>query len=75
MSAAYASRFASEGICEGILADSPRGNGGFGYDPLFIPDGFEKTFGELVGAEKQEISHRARAFEQIIPFLRLFYAV
>ena len=65
----------AQGICSGTIAREPRGNNGFGYDPLFIPDGFENTFGELIDAEKHKISHRARAFEQIIPFLRLFYAV
>lgn len=66
---------AVEGICSGKIAFEPRGNNGFGYDPLFIPDGHEDTFGELSDAVKQKISHRFRAFEQIIPFLRLFYAV
>ena len=65
----------AEGICNGKIAQKPRGTGGFGYDPLFIPDGFENTFGELSNAVKQKISHRFRAFEQIIPFLRLFYAI
>ena len=60
----------SSGICEGKIAAFPRGSGGFGYDPLFIPDGFDQTFGELPAAIKEKISHRARAFEQIIPFLR-----
>ena len=65
----------TEGICTGRIADSPRGNGGFGYDPLFIPDGYDQTFGELPDAVKQNISHRARAFSQIIPFLRGFFAI
>ena len=65
----------TEGICPGIIAAAPRGNGGFGYDPLFVPDGFEETFGELSGTVKQTISHRARAFEQIMPFLRDFIAI
>ncbi len=65
----------TEGVCYGNIASEPRGNSGFGYDPLFIPDGFENTFGELSGAVKQTISHRARAFEQIMPFLRDFIAV
>ncbi|MEP6788095.1 MAG: RdgB/HAM1 family non-canonical purine NTP pyrophosphatase [Acidobacteriota bacterium] len=67
--------FRSEGICEGTIAPDPRGSGGFGYDPLFIPDGFNKTFGELDEAIKQKISHRAGAFCQIIPFLRHFIAI
>jgi XTP/dITP diphosphohydrolase len=64
-----------EGICTGHIAPSPRGSRGFGYDPLFIPDGFDQTFGELSDATKQKISHRASAFSQIIPFLRGFLAV
>ena len=58
------------GICQGRLAMCPRGNGGFGYDPLFIPDGFDQTFAELADEIKGKISHRARAFEKIIPILR-----
>lgn len=65
----------AEGICSGKIAQFPRGTNGFGYDPLFIPDGFENTFGELSDAVKAKISHRARAFCEIIPFLRLFYAI
>lgn len=65
----------TNGICSGTIAFTPRGKNGFGYDPLFIPDGFDDTFGELSDAIKQKISHRARAFHEIIPFLRLFYAV
>ncbi len=67
--------FTAHGICEGKIASEPRGNGGFGYDPVFIPDGFDLTFGELPDAIKQKISHRARAFEQIIPFLRDFSVI
>lgn len=62
--------FETEGYCTGEIAARPRGTGGFGYDPIFIPDGFEETFGELDASVKRRISHRARAFEQIIPFLR-----
>jgi len=67
--------FESEGICRGRIALSPIGTGGFGYDPIFVPDGYEQTFGELSGAVKHNISHRSRAFSQIIPFLRDFIAV
>ena len=67
--------FTSEGICNGTIADRPRGSGGFGYDPVFIPDGFPQTFGELSEGIKRKISHRVRAFEQIIPFLRHFLAI
>lgn len=67
--------FNARGVCEGRIAHSPRGSGGFGYDPIFLPDGFLYTFGELSPAIKQEISHRARAFAQIIPYLRNNMAV
>ncbi len=65
----------SEGICEGTIASEPRGSGGFGYDQLFVPNGYHETFGELSAVVKQKISHRARAFEQIIPLLRDYIAV
>src|SRR6185369_136525 len=51
----------SEGICEGLITFAPRGTGGFGYDPLFVPDGYDQTFAELPDAIKNRISHRARA--------------
>jgi XTP/dITP diphosphohydrolase len=51
----------SEGICEGAITFSPRGAGGFGYDPLFVPDGYNQTFAELPDTIKNLISHRARA--------------
>lgn len=60
---------AVEGICEGRIAETPRGNGGFGYDPIFIPESFELTFGELDDAIKAEISHRARAAAKIMRYL------
>lgn len=67
--------FTGEGTCDGTIAFSPRGTGGFGYDPIFLPKGFDQTFGELREAIKQQISHRARAFHEIMPFLRGFIAV
>ena len=51
----------SEGTCSGTITFSPRGTGGFGYDPLFIPDGYDQTFAELPDTIKNQISHRARA--------------
>lgn len=51
----------SEGICKGEIAFSPSGTNGFGYDPLFIPEGFSNTFAELTDYEKNSISHRGRA--------------
>ena len=59
-----------EGIVEGTIADEPRGNGGFGYDPIFIPDGFEQTFGELPAEVKNTISHRAKAIRRLAIKLR-----
>ncbi len=52
----------TEGICTGTLGEIPRGTHGFGYDPIFIPDGFAKTYAELTAEEKNRISHRARSF-------------
>ncbi len=59
----------SEGICNGSITFAPRGTGGFGYDPLFIPDGYDKTFAELPETVKNLISHRARALIGIKDFL------
>ena len=56
---------AFSGVVEGMIASSPRGGEGFGYDPLFIPDGFSETFGELPVATKNRLSHRARALNQL----------
>lgn len=58
-----------EGRCEGRIADSPKGNGGFGYDPIFIPNGFEETFGELEPNVKLSISHRTRALQEMVQWL------
>ena len=59
----------SEGTCKGWITFKPRGNGGFGYDPLFVPDGFDKTFAELADSIKNQISHRARALQKTRDFL------
>ena len=59
----------SEGICEGSITFAPRGAGGFGYDPLFIPDGHNQTFAELPDTVKNLISHRARALMATRKFL------
>lgn len=64
--------FTAEGICNGKIAEKSAGTNGFGYDPIFIPDGFDRTFGELSNEIKAEISHRARAITKIIRFLRDF---
>ena len=60
----------TEGICPGRLAESPRGTNGFGYDPIFIPDGFSRTYAELTFEEKNKISHRAKALEKMREILR-----
>jgi XTP/dITP diphosphohydrolase len=54
-----------EGACEGHIAFAGSGRGGFGYDPLFVPNGFDKSFAELGEAEKNKISHRAKALEKL----------
>jgi XTP/dITP diphosphohydrolase len=59
-----------EGTCEGRITTAPSGSGGFGYDPLFVPDGCDRSFAELGDAIKNQISHRARALEK----LRQFFA-
>ena len=59
----------SEGICEGTIISSSRGAGGFGYDPLFVPDGYSQTFAELPEDIKNRISHRARALINTRDFL------
>lgn len=64
------SLFCFTGICEGKISEKPAGNNGFGYDPIFIPDGYDKTFAELKKEVKNEISHRARAVKDFSDFLR-----
>ena len=61
----------AEGVCPGRLAESPRGTNGFGYDPIFVPDGFDKTYAELTAVEKNLISHRARALQKMREILKL----
>lgn len=60
----------SDGICEGIITLAPRGTSGFGYDPLFVPDGHDQTFAELSDDIKNHISHRARALMKLRDHLR-----
>ncbi|MCX8073885.1 MAG: XTP/dITP diphosphatase [Candidatus Binatia bacterium] len=55
----------SEGVCEGRITAEPRGTNGFGYDPVFVPEGSDKTFAELSAEEKHRYSHRARAARQL----------
>jgi XTP/dITP diphosphohydrolase len=56
----------AEGRVEGELVDPPRGSGGFGYDPMFVPEKESRTFGEMAPAEKQRPSHRARALRRLL---------
>lgn len=58
-------KIVAKGECEGHIIYQPRGNNGFGYDPLFIPNGFDRTFAELSGEEKNRISHRAVALMEL----------
>ena len=53
-----------DGSCPGVIIDEPRGANGFGYDPLFVPDGYDKTFAELDSAVKNAISHRGHALQR-----------
>ena len=57
------------GRVEGRLIRSPRGSGGFGYDPIFLPDGFGQTTAEMTAEAKDAISHRGRAFRTLAPFI------
>lgn len=59
-----------EGRCEGRLLHAPRGGAGFGYDPLFVPTGYERSYAEMSDAEKNRISHRARAWAQLAAWVR-----
>jgi len=55
----------AEGVCEGTLIARPRGTGGFGYDPIFLPEGFDRTMAELSPHEKDRISHRGKALRAL----------
>lgn len=59
-----------EGSIEGRIIDEKRGKGGFGYDPIFLPEGYDRTFAEMSATEKNQISHRALAVQQLASFLR-----
>jgi len=59
-----------EGRCEGRISHRPTGSSGFGYDPIFVPAAYDKTFAELGLGVKSKISHRARAMQQVLAFLR-----
>lgn len=63
-------KYTATGVCNGRISTKPLGSNGFGYDPIFVPDGFENTFGELSAAVKHKISHRAQAADQIMRLIR-----
>ena len=54
-----------EGICSGVITEAPRGQNGFGYDPVFLPTGHSATFGEMSPEQKNRVSHRARAIAEL----------
>ncbi|HDS74162.1 MAG TPA: RdgB/HAM1 family non-canonical purine NTP pyrophosphatase [Firmicutes bacterium] len=59
----------ADGVCEGRIARAPSGNTGFGYDPVFVPDGYERSFAVLGPDVKNRLSHRARALKRLRPML------
>jgi XTP/dITP diphosphohydrolase len=59
-----------EGKVEGVITEEPRGSEGFGYDPVFLPEGFDRTFAEMSQSEKAGISHRGRAVQAFLEYLR-----
>jgi XTP/dITP diphosphohydrolase len=60
-----------EGIVKGEIINERRGVKGFGYDPVFLPDGFKKTLAEMTMEEKNKISHRAKAMQKLVDFLKV----
>lgn len=60
----------AEGVCQGRIARQPVGRGGFGYDPIFIPDGEARTMAQLTSAQKHDISHRGRALRLLARLIR-----
>ncbi|KAA3436503.1 non-canonical purine NTP diphosphatase [Rufibacter hautae] len=61
------------GIVEGHIMEEPRGEQGFGYDPIFVPEGHDRTFAQMDSQEKNQISHRGRAVQQLVSFLQHRY--
>ncbi|MDE6369659.1 MAG: non-canonical purine NTP diphosphatase [Muribaculaceae bacterium] len=60
-----------DGVVEGVITEKPSGENGFGYDPIFCPEGYEATFAEMSADEKNKISHRGRAVAKLIKYLSL----
>lgn len=63
-------QYTFEGIVNGKIIHSPQGNNGFGYDPIFVPDGYQDTFAQMPSEEKHRISHRAKAMNLFIEYLK-----
>ena len=61
-----------EGTVRGKIAIRPTGKGGFGYDPIFVPNGFDESFGELTIEDKSKISHRALAMKKLVHFIKKY---
>lgn len=62
-----------EGIADGVITESKSGSEGFGYDPIFQPNGYEQTFSEMTLTEKNKISHRGKAIQKLVDFLKKNY--
>jgi len=65
---------AVEGRCSGMILKIPKGSNGFGYDPLFVPDGYNKTFAEMTAGFKNRISHRAKALRKAKAFIERYFS-
>lgn len=72
---AGAIQISANGVCDGVISLKSLGKNGFGYDSVFIPDGFKQTFGELDPMIKEKISHRTRATTEIMRFLQQFFEI
>lgn len=66
-------QFIFEGVCKGTILTEKQGEGGFGYDPVFMPDGFKTSFAEMAMTEKGNISHRGKAMEKLVTFLKEYH--
>jgi len=62
-----------EGVCRGTILEKQRGTGGFGYDPVFLPEGFDRTLAEMDLSVKNSISHRGQAVQKMLPILREYF--
>jgi XTP/dITP diphosphohydrolase len=66
---------AVEGVTEGVIIEAPRGSGGFGYDPIFQPKGYQQTYAEMPSGLKNRISHRAKALQKVKPLLLSYFGI